>query len=96
MKMPTAEEMAASGFTPEDYALDDVEVWPENWAAWSAFCDVSGQWRMSAMGGAIALDYGPVFTRLDRLRLSADDWEAMFQDVRVIEAAALEQMRLNG
>ncbi len=93
--MPTAQEMAAAGFVPEDYDTERVEVWPENWCAWCLFCDVSGQWRLSPIGTPLALDYTPLFARMDRLQLPPDDWEAAFQDVRVIEAAAIERMRLN-
>lgn len=45
------------------------------------------------MGGREALDYGPLFTLMDRMRLSDDDWQQMFADIRVIEHAALERMR---
>jgi len=83
--------MEATGFTPEDYDTEPVEVWPENWAVWSLFCELSGQWR-HGMNGATALDYTTLFMRMDRLQLSADDWEAHFADIRVIERAALEQM----
>jgi hypothetical protein len=90
--MPTADEMASAGFTPEDYETEPVEVWPENWPAWSLWCDVSGQWRQS-MNGPTALDYTPLFMRMDRLALPADEWERRFADIRHIEAAALTQMR---
>lgn len=92
--MPSAAEMASAGFTPEDYETDPVELWPENWAAWSLFAELSGQWRMAPMGGAAALDYTALFLRMDRLRLQPQQWDEMFADVRVIEAAALKQMAL--
>jgi len=75
------------------YAQQDVEVWPENWPAWSLFSEMSGQWRMSPMRGPIALDYTPLFARMARLGLTDEQWEQRFADVRVIEAAALEQIR---
>ena len=84
--------MASAGFTPEDYETDPVELWPENWPAWSLFAEMSGQWRMAPMGGATALDYTALFLRMDRLGLTAEQWNDMFADVRVIEAAALKQM----
>lgn len=55
-------------------------------------CEMSGQWRIS-MGGREALDYTALFMRMDRLALSHDDWEALFADVRILEAAALAAMR---
>jgi hypothetical protein len=90
--IPTEEEAAAAGFSVEDYLMT-AELWPENWSAWRVFCDISGQWRLAANGQPFALDYGPLFTRMDRLNLSADEWEDLFQDIRVLEAAALEASR---
>jgi hypothetical protein len=87
--------MAAAGFSPEDYETDDIELWPENWQPWQTFCELSGQWRIAPSGGAAALDYTPLFMRLERMRLTDEAWEALFFDIRVIEAAALEQMRAN-
>lgn len=50
---------------------------------------MSGQWRVG-FGGPFALDYSTLFARMERLRLDDDDWEQRFQDVRVLEAAALD------
>ena len=46
-------------------------------------------------GTPVALDYGPLFARMDRMRLADDDWEDLFDDVRVLERAALDQMQDN-
>ena len=72
-------------------AAQDVEVWPENMAAINLFNSLSTQWRVG-MNGATGLDYGPLFSRLDRMKLSEQDHEWMFDDIRVIEAAALTAM----
>ena len=53
---------------------------------------MSGQWRTS-MSGREALDYTPLFMRMDRLGLADDDWNDLFADVRILEAAALAAMR---
>ena len=84
--------MKAGGFTPEDYADDYFEVWPENWPAVEVFFDIANQWR-SDMAGPSALDYNVLFRRLDRLKLSEDEWEQMFQDVRQLERGALAEIR---
>lgn len=55
------------------------------------FCELAGQWR-SGMNGPTALDYTTLFLRMEKLRLSDADWQHTFDDVRVMEAAALEQM----
>ena len=90
--MPSLEEMRVAGFSPEDYADDYCEVWPENWPAVTLFLSVSNQWRVG-FSGAFALDYGVVFHRMDRMKLEGDDYEAMFTDIRVIEDAALQAMK---
>lgn len=82
------------GFAPEDYADDAVEVWPENWASWALFCRVSTQWRKD-MGVYIGLDYTPMFELMDRYGLTGQAWHDTFDDLQTLEAAALEQIRLN-
>jgi hypothetical protein len=87
--MPSEEEMRLAGFAPEDYADDFFEVWPENWDAAMLFASIANQWRVG-MAGPIALDYGVLFARMDRLRVPDDEYEQLFSDVRELEAAALQ------
>jgi hypothetical protein len=86
--MPTEEELANTGLTLEDYADDFVECWPENWRAFTTFAPISTQWRAGS-AGPFALDYGVLLQRLDRMKLADAEYEALFDDVRVLEAAAL-------
>lgn len=79
------------GFTPEDYE-EHVEIWPENWPSWRLFRDCSTQWRVAPMGGFIGLDYGPLFALMERRGLSRDEWSQTFDDIRVLESEALNQM----
>lgn len=92
--MPTKSEMLAWGFA-EDDINEPVDVWPENWSSWRLFTEMSGQWRLAPMGGKYAMDYGVLFMRMERMNLADEDWEGLFLDVRVLEAAALEQISLN-
>lgn len=80
--------MAALGFDPADIAPPVFDVVPDNWPAAQLFCELSGQWRCGP-GGPIALDYGVLFARLDRMRLTDDEHERIYADVRVMEAEAL-------
>lgn len=74
----------------------NATVWPDCWASWRVFVEVSGQWRCQGMDARpVALDYTPLFMRMQRMQLDDDAWRELFEDVRVCEAAALEQMRLN-
>ena len=91
-RIPGDDELRSSGLTRDDY-VQHAEVWPENWPAWCLFAELSTQWRTAGMAGArVGLDYGPLFARLDRIAADRDEWEQLFQDVRVLEAAALDQM----
>lgn len=55
------------------------------WALWNR---VGNQWRAS-VGGPIALDYTVIFHLLDRMDLSKDDYDQLFDAVRVIESEQL-------
>jgi hypothetical protein len=65
-----------------------VEVWPENEQALNVFNLLSTQWR-TGMSGPTGLDYNVLFTRLDRLVLTADEYEQLFDDIRILEIEAL-------
>ncbi len=83
------------GFGQALAALADnkqVEVWPENWPAWSVFCTVNTQWR-TGFNGPTGLDYTVLFRVLDESELSKPEWRQIFSDVRQLEAYALTEMR---
>lgn len=44
------------------------------------------------MNGATGLDYSPLFVLMDKRGLSGEAWQQLFDDVRVIESAALVEM----
>ncbi len=84
--------MEASGFAPEDYEPDPVDVWPENWDAVSLFADLQTQWRVAGMGGFIGLDYNVLFRKLDRMNLETEEYNQREDDIRVMEFEALSVM----
>ena len=47
------------------------------------------------MSGPTGLDYVPLMRLLDLEQLSADEWRDTFDCIRVLEGAALDQIRLN-
>ena len=53
---------------------------------------MSTQWRTSA-AGATGLDYGPLFALMDRLGHTGQAWFDLFDDIRILESAALGTMR---
>lgn len=88
---PSAKSLEGSGFSAEDYAPDPVDVWPENQQAFLLFEKVRNQWRCG-MGGPYALDHNVVLLHMARMRLSDDEHDTLFDDLRVMEAAGLAAM----
>lgn len=67
-------------------------MWPENFAAVELFVKLGTQWRMGPTG-PIGLDYGclPAVMRLEQI--PRGEWSDLFDAIRVMEAAALDEMR---
>lgn len=85
-------------FSAADYDLEEVDVWPENWKAWTLFCRVSTQWRIvSGLAGAgyTGLDYPAVYPLLDQIAIDKQEWMELFEDVQVLESAALARISEN-
>lgn len=91
-QVPSDEELEASGFTAEDYVLDDVDVWPENWPAFELFNALQTQWRIG-LRGPIGLDYNVLYHKMDRMQLDPDEYDQLESDVRVMEMESLATMR---
>ena len=88
---PSEEELAGTGLSVEDYA-EEAEIWPENLPAFELFSLMRTQWD-AGMGGAAGLKYPVLFELMDRRGIAGDDWWQTLDDVRAMEAAALEAMR---
>lgn len=91
MHQPTAEEIIKSGWLPEDFETDPVEVWPENWQAFNLFCRMQSQWNVG-MSGASGLQYLVLFAFMARMQLSDEDHDLLLDDIQTLERAALEAM----
>jgi len=78
--------------TEADFAADAIEIWPENYPAYQLFGFLSTQWRTS-YGGVTGLDYNVLFHKLDRMKLSDDEYAWMEADIRVMESAALDEIQ---
>lgn len=50
------------------------------------------QWRTGAMG-LVGLDYNVAYHKMDRMGLEPERYEAMESDLRVMEDAALKELR---
>lgn len=75
--------------SPEDFAQDELEIWPDNWRAVELFAAVRTQWRVGA-GGPHGLDYNVVDRRIDRMGLSDEERAELEESIQVMEFAALE------
>lgn len=84
----SAAELAIFGLSAADFEPDIVHVWPENLRALNLFTSLATQWR-TGMSGPTGLDYNVLFHRMDRLALPAEEYEQLFDDIRVIESEAL-------
>ena len=69
-------------------------MWPDNHAAFILFNNLSTQWRIG-MGGPTGLDYAAVYPLLDRIAKDPAEWQDLFEDIQVMEGAALKQMSEN-
>ena len=68
--------------------------WPENAQAIYLFIQLLTQWRVG-MSGPTGLDYAAVYPLLDRKATDPDEWDQLFDDLRVMESAALEAIAEN-
>lgn len=69
-----------------------LEIWPENWQAYLLFTSLQTQWNVGGMGGRTGLRYEALYPLLDRQTDTPEQWQQLFDDVRVMEYAALSQM----
>ena len=83
------EKAAAWGIPEEEYP--DVPLWSENLPAFNLFVSVANQWRAGG-AGPYALDYNVVLRIMDRMELDRDEYDRLFEDIRTMEAAALDAM----
>ncbi len=72
-------------------AAKEFEIWPENMGAVNLFNTLSTQWLVGPCG-VTGLNYVPLFSRMDRMKLSEQEYEWLFDDIRTIEAEALNAM----
>jgi hypothetical protein len=81
------------GLTPEDYANDwTVELWPDNLIPANVFISMGTQWRVGP-GGVYGLDYNALPVVMDLLAVPATERADVFDAIRTMEDAALEEMR---
>ncbi|QHI99365.1 hypothetical protein GT347_16095 [Xylophilus rhododendri] len=89
-RVPSAAHLAGLGLSPEDFAVPELPLWQEHWPAVRLMVAMATQWRMGP-SGPVGLDYAALDRVLRSLRL-ADPDDAIFQDLQVLESAALDEI----
>lgn len=79
------------GLTIEDFGDAAVEVWPDVWESLRAFEAMRTQWRVGATG-AYGLDYNALPGVFRFLAIPRKSQPEMFDDLRVMEDAALAEI----
>jgi hypothetical protein len=85
--------MAAFGFDADDFEVE-VGVWPDCWASFECFAAMQTQWR-TGMSGATGLDYVALEPVMRLQGIPKAEHKSTFEDIRTMEAAALEVMQAN-
>jgi hypothetical protein len=93
---PTKEDRAVMnmfGLTEDDYVDESVvEVWQDNWDAILLFDALGSQWRVGS-AGPYGLDYNVLYHKMDRMNLTPERYDELEEEIRILEAGALEEMR---
>lgn len=79
----------------DDFAEPPLPVFPDNWQSFRVFTAMRTQWRyVSGMAGMIAtgLDYSALAEVWERTKTPKKDRDAIFSDLVIMEAAAMEIM----
>jgi hypothetical protein len=88
---PDSGALEAVGFVAADVE-DAVELWPDHAPALRLLQLMATQWRIGP-GGASGLDYGVLFELMRRQPIADDLWNETLDDLRIMEMAALKEMR---
>jgi len=69
-----------------------VEIWPDNEVAVDVFIAMTTQWNVGP-AGAVGLNYASLAEVWRRLKVPVSMRDGVFDDLRVMEGAALKKMR---
>lgn len=76
------------GLTLEEAVGPPFDVWPDNWPAFLVFEAMATQWR-DGVNGRTGLDYACLPQVMDLVGIEQAQRGGVFEDVRVMEGAAL-------
>nr|SPS06210.1 conserved protein of unknown function [Candidatus Nitrotoga fabula] len=75
-----------------DEPEEEILIWEENWPSFQIFCSLRTQWR-TGFNGATGLDYGVLPVVYDIYGIEQNQRLAMFENLMVMEQAALGAMK---
>ncbi len=84
-------ELAAFGFSADDYPEDVISVYPDNWPHVEVFIAMKRQWRIGG-NGPIGLDSTSLLSCLKLLRRPKKTWPETLEAIQVMELEALNEM----
>ena len=90
---PTAAECGTLGLTLEDVTPPPLEIWPDCWESVFTFEALSSQWNIG-FSGASGLLYASLPVVLEMRGIDRSEWPDIFEDIRIMESAALQIMRI--
>lgn len=90
-RAPTPQSLAAFGMTLDDVRPAGIEVWEEHLSAIDLFHAMGTQWH-TGMSGPTGLNYQALPFLLRLHGAPRADWRQLFEDLQVLEGAALKEM----
>lgn len=88
---PSDADLRSLGLVRSDLDVAAIELWPEVDLAVEVFDKMRTQWRVGA-NGATGLDYSVLPFVLRMVRVPRSGWPDVFDDLRVIENASLDEI----
>lgn len=74
------------------YVAGDADIWPENWATYTAYRRVCDQWIVGP-GGLVGMNLCAVYPLLDRTFPDHTAWLRALDDIRAMAEAVAEDLR---
>lgn len=95
---PAQRDEILAAFRGHDAVMagEEFEVWPENWETVQIFLSLATQWNFTSSGEIIGLRYEAVFATMRLLNVATRKMPAIFQNLRIMEASALREIRKRG
>lgn len=94
---PSDAELEAAGLTRDDIkdSEEEILVWAENWQSLEIFCSLRTQW-IAGFNGRTGINYCSLPVVFDLYNIEKNSRLKIFEDIMVMENAALGVMQKSG